>query len=137
MLKIFCDGGARGNPGPAASAFVVLNSSGQEIYSQGIYLGKATNNQAEYQAVVAAFHWLSSHRPESVSSVAFYLDSELIVRQLTGVYKIKDLTLRQLAQQIHALLIKMNSLSVTFHHIPRSQNSVADALVNATLDAQV
>lgn len=133
-LTIFCDGGARGNPGPAACAFIVYHAQ-KIVYQQGIFLGVATNNQAEYQAVLHALQWLSTMNHE-LRAISFFLDSELVVKQLTGLYKIKDPILQQLANQIKQLLsTKHYALStVHFSHIPRAKNSAADLLVNQTLD---
>src|SRR3989344_1516428 len=83
-LRIFTDGGARGNPGPSACAFVVLDDQNKLIFQQGFYLGYGTNNQAEYLGVVKALEWLGPR------SAIFYLDSLLVVKQIKGEYKIKD-----------------------------------------------
>ena len=88
-LSIFCDGGARGNPGPAASAFVVRDSTGKTLHKQGFYLGTATNNQAEYQAVIESLKWLLNNC-KTDQLVNYYLDSLLVVNQLKGLYKIKN-----------------------------------------------
>lgn len=132
-LSVYCDGGSRGNPGLAACAFVVYNSSGEIIYEKGIPLGVATNNHAEYSAVLNALDWLRGSS-WSDSDVTFYLDSLLVVNQMLGLYKIKDLNLKQLQSQI-SRLISENHLKITkYVHIPRSKNSRADFMVNLTLD---
>lgn len=129
-LTINTDGGARGNPGHAAWAFVV-KENGKVLYEESEYMGIATNNQAEYTAVLKAMVWLSSN--VSCPRVSFILDSELVTRQLTGVYKIKEEHLRELAAKVkekeHAL-----SFPVTYQSVRREQNREADALVNETLD---
>lgn len=129
MLNIFCDGGSRGNPGPAASAFVAKDLSGTIIYQQGFYLGQTTNNQAEYQAVVEALKWL----PDS-SEVNFYLDSELVVKQINGFYKVKDQNLKIKYLEVKKLLTERNLKVEKFNYIPREQNKSADLLVNKILD---
>lgn len=138
ILNIYCDGGARGNPGPAACAFIVYHAQ-KIVYQQGIFLGVATNNQAEYQAVLSALNWLTnnSHSIANCQLTNFYLDSELVVKQLTGLYKIKDPTLQHLAKQIKEQMAndKWQMTKWNFVHIPRAQNSLADLLVNQTLDA--
>ncbi len=135
-LNIFCDGGSRGNPGPSASAFIVYDPSGALVYEQGFYLGVGTNNQAEYQAVHEALKYLTthylSHNPQP-TTLNFYLDSELVVKQLTGVYKIKDENLKLKAQEIKNLIF-LSSAKINFTYIPREKNSAADKLVNSTLD---
>lgn len=135
---VFTDGGARGNPGPAAAAFVIKNDQGKVIQTGGFYLGEATNNQAEYMAVIRALQAIEKLITPSSQlreEVKFKLDSKLVVEQISGRYKIKNAQLSQLAQQIKTILQK-NSIEAVFTHIPRSQNSEADALVNQTLDSQ-
>ncbi len=141
-LTINTDGGARGNPGPSAWAFVVRKSctsgmkADQLMHEEKGYIGIATNNQAEYFAVKKAFEWLLQNTLEELEEVHFILDSELVVRQLTGVYKIKDQHLQKLAQEIKNIQKELN-LNVTFTSVPRSQNSEADFLVNEALDENV
>ncbi len=132
-LTINCDGGSRGNPGKAAAAFVVSEGE-QETHSEGKYLGVQTNNFAEYQAVIAALKWLQSVKEKYEDyKISFILDSELVVRQLTGVYKIKNETLKNLAQEIK-LLEKSIGLTFSFENVLRHKNKTADFLVNRTLD---
>jgi ribonuclease HI len=135
MLEIHTDGGSRGNPGPAASAFVV-SSSGQTLHEEHHFLGVTTNNQAEYQAVVMAIDWLAAHHPES-AGIYFFMDSLLVVNQLKGLYKIKDPGLQIKAIHIHSVIKSHSAWKITFTHIPRAQNSRADFLVNQALDHQL
>jgi ribonuclease HI len=130
-LQVFCDGGSRGNPGPAACAYVVI-SSGHIIQEEGLYLGTTTNNQAEYQAVIESLKYLSSH-PTSTNSIHYYLDSLLVVNQITNKFKVKDIGLQQKLNEVNHYL---NGLSkkVSFTYIPRENNSRADFIVNQTLD---
>jgi|SRR3989344_2808047 len=136
QLSVYCDGGARGNPGPAASAFVVLDSAGQLVHEQGFFLGTATNNQAEYQAVLEALRWLASYQPAQDHHliVNFYLDSQLVVNQINGFWKIKDSILRQKVSEVKKLIENCKLEIVNFVYIPRIRNSRADLLVNVTLD---
>ncbi len=134
-LTIHTDGGSRGNPGPAASAFIIEDSARRLVYSQGHFLGRTTNNQAEYQAVLFSLHWLISH-PQSDTQINFFLDSLLVVNQLSGLYKIKDPGLISLAAQIKKIL-NQHQFSAVFFYIPRAQNSAADLLVNQTLDSSL
>jgi ribonuclease HI len=131
-LKIYCDGGARGNPGPAASAFVVINNENLVFYKQGFYLGKATNNQAEYCAVLKAFEWYVS--TSQAGSLTFYLDSLLVASQLKGVYKIKDPSLKMYYSQIKHIIDTHQLQVLDYVHIPRALNARADFVVNQTLD---
>lgn len=133
-LIIHTDGGARGNPGPAACAFVI-EKDGKELYKASKYLGKATNNFAEYSAVILALNHLTFHQFQRISrsAILIYSDSELMVNQLKGIYKIKNESLRTLASEIRKLIIR-NHLEIKFIHILRSKNKTADSLVNKELD---
>ena len=134
ILNIYCDGGARGNPGPAASAFIVRDESGKILHQQGFYLGVATNNQAEYSAVLKALEWVSEK--SSNSEIIFYLDSLLVVNQLKGSFKVKDPILKIENLKIKKLISNFKLQISNFVYIPRSQNFLADKIVNETLDAQ-
>lgn len=129
-LKIYTDGGARGNPGPAAIGVVVYHGE-QLITTLSEYIGITTNNEAEYKAVIAACKWLEQSEIKP-TKIEFFLDSELVVRQLTGVYKISKPHLQALAVQVNQALAAIPA--VTFTHVPRVQNKEADALVNQALD---
>ena len=131
QLTINCDGGARGNPGPAASAFVVTDENGGPIYQQGFYLGVATNNQAEYHSVILALQWLSANN--TLEEINIFLDSVLVVSQINGLFKIKNPNLRNLLFKIRELESEIKS-KIIYSQIPREQNSEADLLVNQTLD---
>lgn len=128
--QIFTDGGSRGNPGMASCAFVVYDSQNKLIHQAGFLLGITTNNVAEYSAVLKSLDWVASE-----STVTFYLDSLLVVKQLRGEYKIKDPKLQELSKTI-LLKIKNLKLKIMFVHIPREKNIVADLLVNKTLDGE-
>lgn len=135
-LSIYCDGGSRGNPGPAASAFIVKDETDNVIYEQGFYLGVATNNQAEYQAVIESLKWLSSETKRyPLFSIHYYLDSLLVVNQLKGLYKIKDSNLKIKNLEIKKITERYPLNAIHFQYIPREKNYLADALVNKTLDA--
>lgn len=123
------DGGARGNPGPAGIGFV-LRIKDQEAIFHGEYIGETTNNQAEYKALIAG---LTRAKKEGVAAVACFLDSELVVKQLQGVYRIKHPDLKPVAAQAQVLIRSFDS--VTFTTVPREKNTEADLLVNQTLDA--
>ncbi len=134
MISIHTDGGARGNPGPAAIG-VVIESQTQGKRTLGKYLGATTNNVAEYTAVLEALsflllEWGTGERED----VHFYLDSQLVERQLSGIYKIKEPTLQNLALQIKQK-IKEWGTTISFTHVPREQNREADKIVNSVLDS--
>jgi ribonuclease HI len=131
-LSIYTDGGARGNPGPAAIGIVFYNEKKHLVARHKKYLGPKTNNQAEYLAVIEALRIAKKH---CVEELIFHLDSELVCRQLTGEYKIKNPELKKLHAKAKAL---ENSYSkVTYKNVPRENPHIqeADALVNETLDA--
>ena len=138
---IYTDGGARGNPGPAAIGVVINPPAGGAggIKKYGEYIGQATNNDAEYQAVIFALKKLKQligkEKAKSEAEVEVHLDSELLERQLNGEYKIKEKNLQQLFLQIWNL--KQDFRSVIFKHIPREDNRGADRLVNQALDKEL
>ncbi len=128
-LKIYTDGGARGNPGPAGCGAVIYNAQNKKIKEESSFITKATNNQAEYEALILG---LKKAKELKASEVDCYLDSKLIVEQLNHNYKIKNPILG-------FLFIKVWNLSqsfkkVQFFYIPREQNKEADKLVNQIID---
>lgn len=130
MVKLYADGGSRGNPGPAAYGFVVLAENDKLIHSSNKYLGVTTNNQAEYQGVVAGLEWCKQH---DVQTVEVYLDSLLAVNQLKGIYRVKNEDLKvhyDAAKRLSAAFKK-----ITFTHVPRALNTLADAEANKAMDA--
>lgn len=131
-LKIFTDGGARGNPGLAAGAFVVYDDAGNIREKRGKSLGTKTNNEAEYMAVIEALSYLRNLG--DLNEVHFFLDSNLVVNQLNGVFKIKEPRLRELLVQIRQLEGQFSLTRISYSYIPRAQNAEADALVNEILD---
>jgi ribonuclease HI len=133
IYRIFSDGGARGNPGPAASAFVIYD--GDDLVGESSkYLGSSSNNTAEYFAVVMALtQFINKGFNKNSKGIRFYLDSLLIVKQLTGEYKIKSPHLKILAMKIKELEKKISS-EIKYIHITREKNKIADALVNKCLD---
>ena len=131
-LKIYTDGGARGNPGPAAFGVVVKNTEGEKIHQHGEKIGKATNNQAEYEGLLAGLRWLCDNKPEA-EIIDFYLDSNLIVNQMQGNFKVKSINIRPLWRRAQDLVKEIPS-KINFHHIPREKNTEADSLLNQALD---
>lgn len=132
-LIIHTDGGSRGNPGPAACAFVA-ELDGKVLAESSKYLDITTNNIAEYQGVVLAIDWLKENSNSlDVDKILFFLDSELVVKQITGLYRVKKPEL-----QILNLKIKKNteeiSNKINYKNVPREENKHADRLVNEELD---
>jgi formyltetrahydrofolate-dependent phosphoribosylglycinamide formyltransferase len=128
-LIAYTDGGSRGNPGPAGAAFVLTTSDNRSVLSKAFFLGQATNNVAEYTALIKA---LESAKELEVKNLLIRADSELMVRQLKGEYKVKAVGLMDLYSQAMALLSGFCSWSV--EHIRREYNSKADALANRAMD---
>ncbi len=129
-LTIYSDGGSRGNPGPSAAGYVVLNYKQEVIAEGGEYLGITTNNQAEYQGVRVG---LEKAIELGYKRVDFKIDSMLVVNQLKGIYRIKNRELWPIHERIRQLLTKFDK--VTFSHVQREFNQLADGMVNKTLDA--
>ena len=130
VLEIRCDGASRGNPGPAAVGAVFSQKDGPTLCALSLAIGKTTNNVAEYRAVVAALELCSQWR---VARVQLFLDSELVVRQINGVYRVKSPDLRPLYQRVMFLARGLTAFQV--RHIPRAQNSHADYMANLALDS--
>lgn len=127
---VHTDGAARGNPGPAAIGVVIEDDKGRTVYEASRALGMKTNNEAEYLALIAALEYLKDSRAREAE---FLLDSELVVRQLNGGYKVKEPRLRALHGQVVMLLNAVPKH--TIRHVRREQNARADELANEALDA--
>ena len=128
-LTTYTDGGSRGNPGRAAAGIVIKNEAGETIARYGEYLGVQTNNFAEYSALLSA---LAKAKEFGASEVACVLDSELVVKQMRGEYKVKEPTLQKLFIQVYNAAVQFNQ--VTYRHTLRHGNKEADAEVNKILD---
>jgi ribonuclease HI len=132
-ILIYCDGGARGNPGPAAAAFVAIQD-GKVIHKASKYLGKATNNVAEYGSVILALTWLyKNYKSVSDLEITVNLDSELVTKQMSGLYKVKNPKLKEMHVVGKRLESKL-STKVLYKWTPRDKNRLADFLVNKELD---
>jgi ribonuclease HI len=134
-LRIYTDGGSRGNPGHAATGTFIENEGGETLAAIGIYIGIATNNVAEYKAIIEGLEWILQNKNQMplLKKIDFFMDSNLAASQLNGLYKIKNANLRELlflAKQKEAEI----KLPITYTHIPREKNKKADRLVNIALD---
>jgi len=127
---VHTDGAARGNPGPAAIGVVIEDEEGRTVYEASRALGVRTNNEAEYQALITALEYLKDLRP---AEVEFRLDSELVVKQIGGQYKVKEPRLQALHGQVIMLLNAVKKFK--FRHVRREDNARADELANEALDA--
>jgi ribonuclease HI len=128
-LIIFTDGGARGNPGPAGIGAAIYDKDKILVAELSEYLGVATNNQAEYKALIAALKKAAAMEAQEIEC---YLDSELVVKQLNREYKVKNKDLAPLFLEIHNLSLNFKNISYT--HVPREQNKEADRLANEAMD---
>ncbi|MCH8244612.1 ribonuclease HI family protein [Patescibacteria group bacterium] len=134
---IYTDGGARGNPGPAALGYVIKNEKGETLKEHGEYLGETTNNEAEYRAPIAALKKIKAlwgKEKAKKSEVMFFMDSELLVKQLTGQYKIENPNMQKFFLELWNLKIDFNKVSFTA--ISREKNKEADRMVNEALDVE-
>jgi uncharacterized repeat protein (TIGR04076 family) len=127
---VFIDGGARGNPGPAGAGIEIQDGDGQVILAAGIFLGEATNNEAEYQALLHALRYLGQAEVDEVTLVS---DSELMVKQLLGEYRVKAANLQPLFSEAQRSLLRLDQWQI--QHVPRLRNQRADALANLAMDA--
>jgi ribonuclease HI len=131
-FKVFADGGSRGNPGPAACGAVIYDSQNKVVGEVAEFIGENfTNNQAEYAGVLFGIRKaLLLHATE----LEIYLDSKLVVEQVSGRWKIKNIKIRKAVEKIHAELAKLSKWEIS--HIPREKNAAADRLVNQVLDSR-
>lgn len=129
LITVKTDGAARGNPGPAGVGVVIYDSKGEIIDEAGQYIGEATNNVAEYSGLLLGLRRLAAHRDKPI---VVELDSELLVKQLNGEYKVKNAVLKPMFLAARAMLNQHNDIQV--RHIPRTENSDADKLANEAID---
>ena len=135
---IYTDGGARGNPGPAAIGFVIKTSTGQLVKSHGEYIGETTNNEAEYRGAIAALKKLKAligKQKAKQAEVRLNADSELMVSHMRGLYKVEHQGMQKLFLELWNLCIDFKKVS--FAAVPREKNKEADAMVNQALDDAV
>src|SRR5882724_7175467 len=128
-LIAYSDGGARGNPGPAGYGVVIKNNTGKKVAGLSEYLGHQTNNFAEYQGLIAALEYAVNHGPKALKLIS---DSELMVKQIKGIYKVKNLTLQNLHARAKQLIAKLDWFSID--HAFREHNQEADRLANEAMD---
>jgi ribonuclease HI len=128
-LVAYADGASRGNPGPASFGAVVLDVDGHELQALGGQIGRNTNNVAEYQGAIAA---VEAALELGATELDLHMDSQLIVRQVEGRYRVRNAMLKPLFDKLVALLDQLDGFKI--RHVPREQNTRADALANAALD---
>lgn len=133
VLHVFTDGGSRGNPGNSGFG-VIIKADTAVIHQIGQNIGIKTNNEAEYSGLIYALTWLIAN-PQPAQKIIFYSDSELLFRQVQGIYRVKAPNLKSYHQNVVTLL-KNLTLPYHFHNIRREFNSEADALANQAMDRQ-
>ena len=131
-LIAYTDGGARGNPGPAGYGVVIQDESGHKVAALSEYLGHQTNNFAEYQALIASLEYTVKHGHKALKVIS---DSELLVRQIKGIYKVKNSVLKDLHARAKELIAKLDWFSI--EHVMRGKNKEADRLANEAMDKGV
>lgn len=131
-ITVCTDGASRGNPGEASYGFIIMDEKKQILYQEGRCIGIATNNAAEYSAVLEALKKIKSSFTKEISGITLYADSKLVTEQLAGRYKVKSKNLKPLIEQIKILAIELGG--VIYKHVPRLQNAQADKLANLALD---
>ncbi len=137
IVNIFIDGGARGNPGPAGYGVVAKTSDNKILYQKSSYLGIKTNNEAEYAGLISALQWLNdNYQNLNINQVLINSDSQLLICQIQGLYKVKAENLKPLFAQSKNLLENI-PFSIIFKHIPREENSLADQLANQAMDLRL
>lgn len=133
-ILIYTDGGARGNPGPAALGVYIEDENHKELARIGRWIGDATNNVAEYSAVLEGMNWLVQNKEKhNIEEAQFYLDSQLAYSQLSGLYKVKNGRIREFIFEIRQKEAALG-IPILYAHIPREKNRKADFMVNLALD---
>ncbi|HHX94444.1 MAG TPA: ribonuclease HI family protein [Clostridia bacterium] len=129
-FTVYCDGASRGNPGEAGIGYIIIDGNGKVLKEESDYLGQATNNVAEYTALVRS---LQDSLKLGAKSVQVYSDSELMVKQIKGEYRVKNPGLAPLFQQVSGLIARFDNFKID--HVPREKNKKADSLANKGIDA--
>lgn len=129
LFSLYIDGGARGNPGPAAVAWVLKDPDGNTVVQGGRFLGDATNNVAEYESLIGG---IAEALNRNIRALSIFSDSDLLVKQIKGEYKVKNVNLRLLWEKVGVLTSKLDTIAI--EHIPRELNREADKIVNQILD---
>jgi ribonuclease HI len=136
-IKIFTDGGSRGNPGIAGFGVVVKDEDNKNIFEGAQYIGNKTNNEAEYGGLIFALNWLKdNYLTKNITEAEFNSDSELMIKQMQGIYKVKALNLKDLNKQAREFVLNIK-VKIIFKAIRREYNSDADALANKAMDEKI
>lgn len=136
-LYVYTDGGARGNPGPAAIGVYIKNEE-KDLAAIGKTIGRQTNNIAEYRAIIEALNWLLENKEniDKNAKINFFVDSQLAYSQIVGLYKVKNDNIRTLLFKIREIEAELK-MQIIYKHIPREENKKADSLVNLALNKKL
>jgi len=133
-ISIYTDGGARGNPGPAGFGVVIYDEKKSIIFKNAVYLGTKTNNEAEYLGLINALEWANNNKDNfKIDRIVYYSDSQLLVRQMQGLYNVKAPNLKPLFHQAQSLVAQI-ALPIVFNDVRREYNELADELANSAMD---
>ena len=134
QINVYTDGGSRGNPGPSGYGLVIYDDNQKILFKESKYIGIKTNNEAEYAGLIGALIWINQNKDSfQISQINFFADSQLLVRQVQGLYKVKAEHLKPLFNRVKDLLNQIN-LSYSFKDIRRESNELADQLANDAMD---
>jgi len=135
QINVYTDGGSRGNPGISGYGLVIYSDKNQIIYQESKFLGIKTNNEAEYAGLIGALNWINDNKNSlKISQINFYADSQLMIRQLQGLYKVKAPTLIPLFRQAKEIINQI-SVPIIFIDVRRESNELADELANQAMDS--
>ena len=134
QINVFTDGGSRGNPGHSGYGLVIYDDNQKILFKESKYIGIKTNNEAEYAGLIGALTWINDNKDSfNISQINFFADSQLLVRQVQGLYKVKAVHLKPLFATVKNLLTQINS-PYLFKDIRRESNELADELANCAMD---
>jgi ribonuclease HI len=133
-INVYTDGGSRGNPGPSGYGLVIYDDNQKILFKESKYIGVKTNNEAEYAGLIGALNWINNNKDSyKISQINFFADSQLLVRQVQGLYKVKAEHLKPLFNTVKNFLTQIN-LPYSFKDIRRESNELADELANKAMD---
>ena len=134
QINVYTDGGSRGNPGPSGFGLVIYSDKNEIIYQESTFLGVKTNNEAEYSGLLAALKWILDNKTNyKLTQINFFADSQLMIRQLQGIYKVKSPNLVPFFTKAQKLITEIN-LPIKYQDIRRDFNKLADELANQAMD---
>jgi len=134
QINVYTDGGSRGNPGPSGYGLVIYDDNQKILFKESKYLGTKTNNEAEYAGLIGALTWINDNKDScKISQINFHADSQLMIRQCLGLYKVKAEHLKPLFNTVKNFLTQIN-LPYSFKDIRRESNELADELANCAMD---